>query len=291
MDLEKAQKHIRNAWIAGLVFGTHILVQSLLTLAGITPHLVNNANTSLLYTIVIYILTLGIYDRKRICAVLMLLILLIHSLPVIAGLVSPTFTTIPIQGVKLLVVIATIYFCFQGERGILVYNRNAINEKGHRATSFKKILIGIVLTIGCIIGLVALMSFMTGKSYSEKERYRMVGCKINLKQIGLGMIMYANEHDEKFPDKLSKLYPEYINNIKVFFYNDEKKKIITPENIDSLGCFECVSGLTQADDPNTTIVREKSNNHWKAHGSGRYEVLLDGHIEWTGKPLPPIQQR
>ena len=115
--------------------------------------------------------------------------------------------------------------------------------------------------------------------------------KSNLKQIGLGLIMYANENDEKFPDKLSVLYPDYISEIKVFFnYRDNKDKIIKPENIDSLGWFEYLgTGLTQDADPNTVLARERYlyTNRWEKYCKrvGKYEVFVDGHVERTGEPF------
>ncbi len=298
MNLEKAQKHIRNAWIAGIIYGTLILILSLLTLAGITT-LPFRFNASLFYVILIYGLTLGIYKRNSVCAIFMFLTLLIHFLSFVHLLPFDRFITMPTQVVKFLVVIATLYFCFQGILGTFVYNRPTNIEMGYGRTSFKmpNILIRsividkwILYFIGCLIFFSAVL-FVTlpfyGKTPTEDDLIRHV--QSNLKQVGLRLIMYANENDEKFPDKLSELYPDYIGEIRVFFYKDDKKKIITPENIDSHGCFEYMgAGLTTLAtfaDFKTVLAREKSNNHWKKHGNGRYELFLDGHVEWTGKDI------
>ncbi len=128
-------------------------------------------------------------------------------------------------------------------------------------TGFKRVLY-FIGCLGClIVFLVVLFAFLS--SSGVKERARMSFVQSNLKSVGMGLVMYLNENDEKFPDKLSELYPVYVKEIRLFFYKDDKKKIITPENIDSLGCFEIVSGITPYDDPGTIIAREKSNNHWK----------------------------
>ncbi len=143
----------------------------------------------------------------------------------------------------------------------------------------------VLYTIGVIIGLCALfysMPFILTPGSKEASYRNHVTA--NLRSVGMGMIMYANRNESKFPDKLSDLYPRYIK-IEYFFYPDEKKKIISPENINSLGSFEYFgSGLTKYADPKTVIAREKSNNHWKVQG--RYELFVDGSVEWKGKPLP-----
>lgn len=46
-------------------------------------------------------------------------------------------------------------------------------------------------------------------------------------------------------------------------------------------------GLTLLDRQDTIIAREKSNNHWKEHGTGRYELSVNGYFMWTGESLPP----
>lgn len=61
----------------------------------------------------------------------------------------------------------------------------------------------------------------------ESERVRMTQCVSNLKSIWISLICYANEHEERFPEKFSDLYPEFVNeeSLKIFFYPDEKKEI------------------------------------------------------------------
>ncbi|MDR4497640.1 MAG: DUF1566 domain-containing protein [Candidatus Scalindua sp.] len=122
--------------------------------------------------------------------------------------------------------------------------------------------------------------FRSAKDRQEiKERGYRWESKSNLEQIGLGLIMYAHDNSGKFPDKLSELHPDYNHEVEKFFYPDEKKKIMTPENIDSLGCFEYFgAGLTQDAAPDIGLVREKSINHWSSRG--RLVLFVDSHVEW-----------
>ncbi len=141
----------------------------------------------------------------------------------------------------------------------------------------------ILCVIGGIIGFYVLLYFTLR---TPKEKCSRISFKQSLEMVANQMYQYGQKHDGEYPDKLSKLYhPMYVLEIKDFFYPHEKEEIITPENIDSLGCFEIVGGLTsQTVDLKLVIVREKSNNHWEVQG--RYEALADGSVRWTGKPLP-----
>ena len=148
--------------------------------------------------------------------------------------------------------------------------------------TFTIILYALGSILGFLVVLCLLLPYIIEFKGKDSER---AAVELNIKSIGLAMIVYAEENDGEFPDMLSELYPDYISigNLKCFSYPNEKEEIVTPKNIDSSSCFECMDGLTWDVGPNTVIVREKSNDHWKE--LGRYEVLVDGSVRWTGKLL------
>lgn len=135
---------------------------------------------------------------------------------------------------------------------------------------------GIIIVI---VALIAIFSPFLKNPGNNPEYYLKKELQSQLKQIGLGLIVYANDNGDKFPDKLSVLYPDYVNEIKIFFYPDDKSEIVTPENIGLYGCFEYVKGLTPTSESNSLLAYEKSNNHWKTQG--RNELLVDGSVRWN----------
>ncbi len=163
----------------------------------------------------------------------------------------------------------------------------------------KVIYYGAHIIIGLIPLLLGYICLFTVLHPDTDIAYQRSIVQSQQKQIGLALIMYSNENDERFPDKLSELYPEYVSEIKIFFnYRRDKSKIIKPENIDSLGLFEYLgAGLTQQAAPNTVLAREKHKytKHWKKNWNnylekhwrkywekpGRNELFLDGHSEWV----------
>lgn len=148
----------------------------------------------------------------------------------------------------------------------------------------------VLFSVGCIIGLIACFIIFQEwhlKSLRNPCINRML-CGSNLKSIGLDLWLYASENSGKYPDKLSVLYPNYSTRVEVFFYSDEKKKIMTPENIDSLGCFRYVEGRTLSADDNPLLAYEKSstilayeisNNHWIGCEESWHVLFGDGHVE------------
>ena len=52
------------------------------------------------------------------------------------------------------------------------------------------------------------------------ESARRATCKSNLRQIGLAILMYAEDSDGRFPPNFAALYPTYVDNPKVFSRDD-----------------------------------------------------------------------
>ncbi|MHC4916193.1 MAG: DUF1559 family PulG-like putative transporter [Planctomycetota bacterium] len=78
--------------------------------------------------------------------------------------------------------------------------------------------------IGCggagVLGLLLvalLIALMVPAVKRTRENARRATCKSNLRQIGLGCHMYADDNGEQFPPDLGSLTPMYIDNPKVFW--------------------------------------------------------------------------
>ena len=119
MDIEKANKAIKNAYIGGIGWGILILI---FTLSNFAP-------LDLLGAFVIFGLAFGIYKRSRICAVLMLILWILLVVDRGEVLVKVpiesknlfSILTLAIVGIPFVGVLA--YFFFQGIRGTIVYHK------------------------------------------------------------------------------------------------------------------------------------------------------------------------
>jgi len=148
-----------------------------------------------------------------------------------------------------------------------------------------------------------------------RESARKTQCMSNIKQIGMGLIMYANENSETFPidittvpaepamRSLNLLYNTYVSDNKVFNCpSDTTVTAATNAGMsastanDSFDQDECSYGYdhlhTQADDadvalaadrpPGTPSATASSDNH---SARGQNVVYVDGHVEFVNSPL------
>lgn len=174
-----------------------------------------------------------------------------------------------------------------------------------------------LLVVIAIIGILAgILLPVLGRA---RESARRTQCSSNLKQIGMGLIMYANENNEAFPtdstggamESLILLYPNYVSDQRVF--NCPSDTLVTATSqagiTDASTTFaanECSYGYdrahTQADDADvalasdrpstnngTTNLDQNSPNHGGTYdssgdddaGRGQNVVYIDGHVEFV----------
>jgi len=119
MDIKKANKAIKNAYICGIGWGLLILI---FTMPNFVP-------LDLLGAFVIFGLTFGTYKRSRVCAVIMFIgwILLVaeKGIALVMGPIENKnlllILTLAIVGIPFVGILA--YFFFQGIRGTFVYHK------------------------------------------------------------------------------------------------------------------------------------------------------------------------
>lgn len=171
-----------------------------------------------------------------------------------------------------------------------------------------------LLVVIAIIGILA--GILLPVLSRARESARKTQCMSNIKQIGMGLIMYANENNEAFPSDtaysagspamrgLNLLYDTYISDRRVF--NCPSDTTVTNANQDAnMGTAdsstteafdknECSYGYdrshTQADAADVALVADRppsdttksSDNH---NGRGQNVVYVDGHVEFVNSPL------
>ncbi len=173
-------------------------------------------------------------------------------------------------------------------------------------------LIELLIVIG-IIGLLA--GILLPVLSRAKESARRTQCASNVRQIGMGLIMYANENVEIFPQdittvverpamrSLNLLFNTYVSDKKIFKCPSD----VTVTNVtnagmslsaanDSFGQAECSYGYdythTQVDDAGVALASDRPPAHPSAianspnhKGRGQNVVYIDGHVEFVNSPL------
>ncbi|MCP4255480.1 MAG: DUF1559 domain-containing protein [Candidatus Scalindua sp.] len=179
-----------------------------------------------------------------------------------------------------------------------------------------------LLVVIAIIGILA--GILLPVLSRARESARKTQCMSNVKQIGMGLIMYANENAEAFPVSgtdamlsLNLLYPDYVSDPRTFNCpSDTFVTTATNAGITAADAFdkdECSYGYdythTQADDADVALAADRptnaatattptantnSPNHGGTTGTvangdtagrGQNVVYVDGHVEFVISPL------
>jgi prepilin-type processing-associated H-X9-DG protein len=100
-----------------------------------------------------------------------------------------------------------------------------------------------------------------------REEARKAVCASNLKQVGLAMAIYANDHEDKFPPTLTDLMPDYLTDEGLFH---------CPTDTSKEPSYLYVPGLSVTDEPTLMLVIERAG----IHARGRNVLFVDAHVAW-----------
>ena len=169
-----------------------------------------------------------------------------------------------------------------------------------------------LLVVIAIIGILA--GILLPVLSRARESARKTQCMSNVKQIGMGLIMYANENSETFPSStasnpamasLNLLYDTYISDNKVFNCTSDTTvtaatnagmSVSTSGGTEAFTSTQCSYGYdrahTQADDADVALAADRppatpsatasTANH---NSRGQNVVYVDGHVEFVNSPL------
>jgi len=145
--------------------------------------------------------------------------------------------------------------------------------KGKRAFTVIELILVIVIFTITFASLTPIVNKM-------KKKSNIIKCSNNIRMLSLALHMYAADHGERFPARLSELYPEYIKNEKIF----DCPAAFVRGTVESPS-YEYRGGLTESSNGTEVILYDKDDNHDKL---GRSLVRVNGSVEWVqssaGKP-------
>ncbi len=172
-----------------------------------------------------------------------------------------------------------------------------------------------LLVVIAIIGVLA--GILLPVLSRARESSRRTQCMSNIKQIGMGLIMYANENSDTFPSDtaysgaspamrgLNLLYDTYVSDNK--FFNCPSDTTVTVAT--NAGMSTSTSGGTEAfTSTQSSYGYDRSHTHTDAadvailadrppatpsatastanhNGRGQNVVYVDGHVEFVNSPL------
>ncbi len=138
---------------------------------------------------------------------------------------------------------------------------------------------GIVISAIALV-LVPIQAAMILPALARARQSAMrVVCVSNLRQVGLGCMMWAEDHDGEYPSSLAleELYPKYLS-LNVLVCPSAGDEVTTAEEIDTKGSYIYVPGLNRGSPPDAVLVYDREDNHG---GEGRNVLFADGHAEWV----------
>ncbi len=108
-----------------------------------------------------------------------------------------------------------------------------------------------------------------------------VTCSANLRQIGLAINGYAEDYDGEFPPSLRELYPDYVNNPKLFSCVTKRCKytgdFVSGKVSERSSSYVYLPGRFIALPGDFILAYDKPENH---DGDGINAVFVDGHVAW-----------
>ena len=113
-------------------------------------------------------------------------------------------------------------------------------------------LLVVVAIIGILIG------FLAPGAMKAREKARRAKCANNLRQIGLAISQYRDDHNEQYPASLDELYDAYLDDLAVFKCPSSSNPVPASP---SGGDYVYHAGLSPAAGSTEPLVEDKPGGH------------------------------
>jgi hypothetical protein len=141
------------------------------------------------------------------------------------------------------------------------------------------------LTLGEAVVGIGLIGLLMGTVYADghngREYSTRIGCSRNLRQIALASMLYADDNEGAFPDRLSQLHPDYVENARCFSCPGAPSRWREFEDgreTAASSSYVLVPGLRQGMPSSTILLYDKSrDNHDR---TVRVVAYVDGRAEY-----------
>ncbi len=108
-------------------------------------------------------------------------------------------------------------------------------------------------------------------------------CQSNLRQIGLAINGYAEDFGQDFPPSLAELYPDYVNNARLYKCPADSSAscadFAAHRATEKSSSYVYLPGRFAAAPGDFVLAYDRSKDHHV--GAGINAVFVDGHVEWV----------
>jgi prepilin-type N-terminal cleavage/methylation domain-containing protein len=152
-----------------------------------------------------------------------------------------------------------------------------------------------LLEMLAVMFIIAILSTMVTSVVSAGRRQaRQTDCKSNLRQMGVAILVYRGEHNGANPPWLSNLYPDYLDDKRVFICRSDKGKgvgVIRPADLPSnVTMYDLVNKFGDVIDNNSGDSRPTSQNTNVLANSYFYE-FSDAVCAWDPNKSKHVLER
>jgi len=169
---------------------------------------------------------------------------------------------------------------------VLLFTRDASDWfKANRRNGDWSVGAVVAITLAVLVLPFFLAGLLVPALASAREKARRAACSNNVKEIILGLKIYASDHGEEYPPSLQDISP-YLPSIEGNSLSNSSTVFVCPSSDADTGSMEStnvhsaylyVSGLTEGDPANTAVVVENPENH---RGEGGNVGFIDGAVKW-----------